>query len=331
MVDPQGLEKSAMLLVALGAEQAAAVLQQLAPEEVHLLGQAMRRLGSVPHATLMAILDEVEHHPSAHDALHVDSDAYVRNVLNKALGEGKAANMIARVTSGSDTAGIDGLRWLEAPVAAELLQNEHPQIIATALAHLAPENASAILNCFTDRLRNDTVLRIATLERIDPAALRELDNSLRQLVAGAATHRQATLGGVKTAAEILNYLGKNGESAIDAAREYDPDLAQRIMDAMFVFENLMDLDDRALQRILREAPADGLVLALKGAAAPLRERLLGNLSQRVAAQLREDLESLGPVRLSDVEAQQKEILRIVRQLADDGQIILGGAQAEPMI
>lgn len=265
-------------------------------------------------------------------AVNYDTDAYVRSVLTKALGDDKASNLISRILQPGDTNGIEGLKWMDAPTVADLIKNEHPQIIATILVHLAHDHASDILNQFPERLRNDVVLRIATLEGIQPEALKELNDVMLRLLSGSASVKQSAMGGVRAVAEILNFMGTANESSVvDSIREYDPDLAQKILDEMFVFENLMDLDDRAIQLLLREIQSESLILAMKGATESLREKIFKNMSQRAAEMLREDLDSRGPVRLSEVESEQKEILKIVRRLADEGQIVLGGAGGEEML
>ncbi|MDD3481946.1 flagellar motor switch protein FliG [Azovibrio restrictus] len=327
-----GVEKSAILLISLGEDHAAEVLKLLGPREVQKLGHAMATLKSVPRAKVEAVLDEFHTTAAEQAAMHVDTDSYIRSVLTKALGDDKASNLISRILQGGETNGIEGLKWMDAPTVADLIKNEHPQIIATILVHLEHDHASEILGHFTERLRNDVVLRIATLEGIQPQALKELNDVMLRLLSGSTNLKKTAMGGVRTVAEILNFIGTANETAvIDAIREYDPDLAQKILDEMFVFENLLDLDDRSVQMLLREVQSDSLVLALKGASEPLREKVFKNMSQRAAEMLREDLESKGPVRLSEVEAEQKEILKIVRRLADEGQIVLGGAGGEQMI
>lgn len=327
-----GVEKSAILLLSLGEEHAAEVLKQLGPKEVQKLGHAMALLKSVPRTRVEEVLSEFQSTAREATAVYVDTDAYIRSVLTKALGDDKASNLISRILQGGDTAGIEGLKWMDAPTAADLIKNEHPQIIATILVHLEPDQGSEILNHFTERLRNDVVLRIATLEGIQPSALKELNDVMLRLLSGSANIKKAAMGGVRTVAEILNFIGTANEtSVVDSIREYDPELAQKILDEMFVFENLLDIDDRGIQLLLREIQSDSLILALKGATEPLREKIFKNMSQRAAEMLREDLESRGPVRLSEVEGEQKEILKIVRRLADEGQIVLGGAGGEQMV
>ncbi|WP_303786393.1 flagellar motor switch protein FliG [Azovibrio restrictus] len=327
-----GVEKSAILLISLGEDHAAEVLKLLGPREVQKLGHAMATLKSVPRTKVESVLDEFHTTAMEHGAVHVDTDNYIRSVLTKALGDDKASNLISRILQGGETSGIEGLKWMDAATVADLIKNEHPQIIATILVHLEHDHASEILTFFTERLRNDVVLRIATLEGIQPQALKELNDVMLRILSGSTNIKKTAMGGVRTVAEILNFIGTANETAvIDAIREYDPDLAQKILDEMFVFENLLDLDDRSVQMLLREIQSDSLVLALKGASEPLREKIFKNMSQRAAEMLREDLESKGPVRLSEVEAEQKEILKIVRRLADEGQIVLGGPGGEQMI
>ena len=326
------VEKSAILLITLGEDHASEVLKHLGPKEVQKLGHAMAALRSVPRTRVAEVITEFQEAAAASAAVNIDTDAYVRSVLTKALGDDKAANLISRILQSSDTNGIESLKWMDAPTVADLIRNEHPQIIATILVHLEHDHASDILNQFTDRLRNDVVLRIATLEGIQPEALKELNDVMLRLLSGSANIKKSAMGGIRSVAEILNFMGTANETTVlDAIREYDPDLAQRILDEMFVFENLLDLDDRAVQTLLREVQSDSLILAIKGASEELREKIFKNMSQRAAEMLREDLESRGPVRVADVEAEQKEILKIVRRLADEGKIQLGGAGGEEMI
>jgi flagellar motor switch protein FliG len=327
-----GIEKSAILLIALGEDYAAEVLKHLGPKDVQKLGHAMAALKSVPRTRVAEVLAEFQTTAEESAAVNFDTDSYVRSVLTKALGDDKASNLISRILQPGDTNGIEGLKWMDAATVADLIKNEHPQIIATILVHLAHDHSSDILNQLSERLRNDVVLRIATLEGIQPEALKELNEVMLRLLSGSASVKQSAMGGVRAVAEILNFMGAANEtSVVDSIREYDPDLAQKILDEMFVFENLMDLDDRAIQSLLREIQSESLILAMKGATESLREKIFKNMSQRAAEMLREDLDSRGPVRLSEVESEQKEILKIVRRLADEGQIVLGGAGGEEMV
>jgi flagellar motor switch protein FliG len=318
----EGLEKSALLLMSLGADEAAEVLKLLGPREVQKLGAAMATMHAQPREKVESLLDEAI--AFADKGIPVEADhEHIKAMLTKALGDERAGHLISRVLQGSDTAGIESLKWIDAATAADLIKNEHPQIIATILVHLEFDQAGEILKHFTDRLRNDVLLRIATLDGVQPVALKELNDALTRMLSGATTVKKTAMGGVRHAAEILNFVGSAAEGAIlDNVREYDPDLAQKILDEMFVFENLLELDDRGIQTLLREVQSDSLVIALKGAQPEMREKIFKNMSQRAAEMLREDLEARGPVRLSEVETEQKEILKTARRLAEGGQIAL---------
>lgn len=319
------VEKGAILLLSLGSDDAAEILKNLGPKEVQKLGHAMAALKQVPRERIEEVIDEFREHSAKGAPVSVDDEA-IKAMLTKALGDDRAANLIGRIMQGGDTAGIEGLKWMDAPTVADLIRNEHPQIIATILVHLEFDHAGEILKHFTDRLRNDVLLRIATLDGVQPTALRELNEAMARILAGASANvKKSAMGGIRHAAEILNFVGQAAETTImDNVREYDPELAQKILDEMFVFENLLDVDDRGIQLLLREVQSDSLILALKGASQELRDKVFKNMSQRAAEMLKEDLESKGPVRLSEVEAEQKEILKIARRLADEGQIQLGG-------
>ena len=324
MSGEEGVEKSALLLLSLGSDEASEVLKHLGPKEVQKLGLAMANLPSHPRSKVEPLLDELEALSEQGSPIEANQEE-IRAMLTKALGDDRAAHIISRVLQGSDTAGIESLKWMDAATASDLIKNEHPQIIATILVHLEYDQAGEILKHFSDRLRNDVLLRIATLDGVQPTALKELNDTLSRTLAGATNVKKAAMGGVRHAADILNFVGAAAETAIiDNVREYDPDLAQKILDEMFVFDNLMEIDDRGIQTILREVQSDSLVVALKGANEDMREKIFKNMSQRAAEMLREDLESRGPVRLSEVEAEQKEILKIVRRLAEEGQVMLGG-------
>ena len=321
----EGIEKGAILLLSLGEEGASEVFKHLGPREVQKLGKAMSNLQNVTREKVESVLSAFRLRAEEKSPLGLNSREYLRTVLTKALGDDKAGNLIDRIMQGGDTSGIDGLKWMDSAAVAELIRNEHPQIIATILVHLERDQASEILALLIERLRNDVLLRIATLDGIQPSALRELNDVLTKLLSGSDNIKQAAMGGVRAAAEILNFMSGNAESGlIESVREYDADLAQKILDEMFVFENLLDIEDRGIQLLLREIQSESLIVALKGASEVLREKLFGNMSQRAAEMLRDDLDAKGPVRVSEVEAEQKEILKIVRRLADEGQISLGG-------
>ena len=326
MADEVGLEDAAILLMTVGEEHAAEVFKYLSPKEVHKLGEAMARLRTVPREKVDGVIEKFQKSKDEQYSLVGDTDAFVSQVLKRALGEEKAGMLIDRILQGRDVSGIESLKWMDPRAIAELLRVEHPQIVASILVHLERDQASEVLRHFTERMRNDVLLRIATLDGIQPQALQELNEVLSKVLAGGEKLKKSNLGGTKAAAEILNFLGAQIEQpAVDTIREHDADLAQKILDQMFTFENLNDLDDRAIQLLLREVQSESLIVALKGTHQDLRERIFKNMSSRAAETLREDLEAKGPVRLSEVEAEQREILKVVRRLADEGQIQLGGS------
>lgn len=320
-----GLQRSAILLMTLGEDEAAEVFKYLAPREVQKLGAAMASLKHVSREHIADVLEDFRLEAEQHSALNLDSGEYIRSVLTKALGSDKAAGLIERILQGGDTSGIEGLKWMDSSAVAELIRHEHPQIIATILVHLDRDQASEVLALFDPRLRDDVLLRIATLDGIQPAALRELNDVMTTLLSGSQNLKRHPMGGIRTAAEILNYMsGQQETSILESVRQYDAELAQKIVDEMFVFENLLDIEDRGIQLLLKEVESEALIVALKGAPTELREKFFKNMSQRAAELLREDLESRAPVRVSEVEAQQKKILQIVRRMADAGQIAIGG-------
>ena len=285
----------------------------------------MAKLKSVSRDKVDEVLVRFVDEADEQAPIGLDSDQYIRGVLTKALGEDKAKFLLDRILQGSDTSGIESLKWMDANSVAELIKNEHPQIIASILVHLERDQAAAILNQMVERTRNDVILRIATLDGIHPSALRDLNDVIAKSLSGSDQIKKTAMGGVRTAAEILNFVGSSSEgSIIEAVRTVDEGIAQGILDEMFVFDNLMDVDDRGIQALLKEVQSESLVLALKGANPELREKVFRNMSTRAAEMLREDLEARGPVRVSDVETEQKEILKIARRLADEGQIVLGG-------
>ncbi len=324
-MDEQGLEDAAILLMSLGEEEAAEVFKHLEPKEVQRLGETIAKMKTIPREKVDTVLEKFTTVAAEQSILVADTDEYVKSVLRKALGDDKANLLIDRILQGSDVSGIESLKWMDPGSVAELLRNEHPQIVAAILVHLDHEQASSVIKCFVERQRNEVLVRIATLDGIQPSALKDLNEVMSKVLAGGERLRKASLGGVKTAAEIINLLGSSVEtSVLDYIREADNELAQKIMDNMFTFDDLEKIDDKGIQALLKEVQSESLVVALKGATPELRERIFKNMSTRAAETLREDLESRGPVRLSEVEAEQKEMLKIVRRLADEGQIVLGG-------
>jgi len=332
MNQTDGLQDAAILMMSLGEAEASEVFKHLSPKEVQKLGEAIAKTKAITRERVDEVVDRFTGVAAAQSLLVSNSGDYVRSVLKRALGDDKAALLIDRILQGGDVSGIESLKWMDPSSVAELLRNEHPQIVAAILVHLDFDQAADVLKFFAERQRNEVMLRVATMEGIQPSALKDLNEVLFQVLAGGDKVRKSSLGGVKTAAEMINLMGTAIEgTVIESIRNHDPDLAQKIMDKMFVFDDVMKLDDKAIQTVLKEVSSDVLIVALKGAQPELKEKFLANMSTRAAEALREDLESRGPMRLSEVEAQQKEILKTVRRLADEGTIVIGGGADDLMV
>ena len=319
----KGVQKSAILMMAVGEDAAAEVFKHLSPREVQQLGSAMAGLSAVTREEMAEVLAEFRGETEQYLALNVDSSSFIKSVLNKALGEERALSVIEDILESRDPGGgIDSLNWMDATSVAELIKDEHPQIIATIMVHLERAQAAEVLMLFDEHLRNDVVLRVSTFSGVQPAALQELTEVLSGLLDGQNLKR-SKMGGVQTAAEILNLMNSaNEESVLESVRAHDDNLAQKILDQMFVFEDLASADDRTIQRLLQEVDQNSLVVALKGTPEELISRFTSNMANRAAEMLREDMELRGPIRVSQVENERKAILQTVRRLADAGEITL---------
>lgn len=320
-----GVRRSAILLLALDEDSAAEVFKFLSPQEIQQISMEMANLDQVSHDEMRKVLQAYSDETEEFIALNLNSSDHIRSVLTKALGSDRASSLIEDVleTRGSGS-GIDALNLMEPSMVAELIRDEHPQIIATVLIHLERHQAADVMALLDEKLRNDVVLRIATFSGVQPAALQELTEVLTNMLDGQNLKR-SKMGGARTAAEILNLMNTSQEeAAIETVRSHSEDLAQKIIDEMFLFENLIDLDDRSIQIILKEIDTNSLVVALKGAPEALMDKFMRNMSQRAADLMREDMEARGPIRVSQVEAEQKTILQVVRRLADAGEIVLSG-------
>ncbi len=326
-----GVQRAAIVLLSLGEAQAAEVLKHMGAKEVQKLGVAMTSLGEVDRESVARVFDEFIDVLARPGGIGSGADDYVRAVLTQALGEDRASGLIDRILLGRNTTGLDTLKWMDPRAIAELVRNEHPQIIAIVMAHLDGDQAAEVLKCLPERARVDVLLRLATLDGIPPHALNELNDVMARQFAGSQNIKSSSVGGVKVAANILNFMDMGqDEVLLGAIGEVDSELGTRIRDLMFVFDNLAELDDRAMQAVLREISSEQLALALRGADAKVREKITGNMSQRAAEILVEDMEARGPVRLAEVEAAQKDILAVVRRMADNGDIQLA-AKAEVLI
>lgn len=320
-------EKSAVIMLTLGDGLAAEVFKHLNSHEVKLISSSMVNLGGYTHEQLASVLKQFEIDSTEYAAMSINTSDYVRNVLVKALGEERASTLLEDLLEHEDgTNGIETLNFMEPQAVYDLIRDEHPQIIATILVHLKRAQSADVLSKFDDRERNDIMLRIATFGGVQPAALAELTEVLNNLLHGQNLKR-SKMGGIRPAAEILNMLKSHQEdAAIEAVREYDQELAQKIIDEMFLFENLVGLEAQSIQRILQEVDNESLIVALKGAEQALRDKFFQNMSKRQAEIMMEDLGSRGPIRMSLVEAEQKNILLVVRRLADSGEIVIGGGE-----
>lgn len=324
-MDEQGVENAAILLMSLGEEQASEVFKHLAPKEVQRMGETIAKLRTVSRERVDRVLQKFNDEAGGQSMLVDDNDEYVRSVLKRALGEDKANLLLDRILQGDDVSGIESLKWMEPAAVAELMRHEHPQIVAAILVHLESDHAAEVLKVFNERQRNEVLVRVATLDGIQPSAMRDLNEVLNNVLAGSDRAKKSNLGGVKPAAEIINMLGTTLEtSALDYIRGADNELAQKILDNMFTFDDLERLDDKGIQSLLKEIQSESLVIALKGATPELRDKIFKNMSTRAAETLREDLEARGPVRVAEVEAEQKELLKVVRRLSDEGVISIGG-------
>ncbi|HIX57802.1 MAG TPA: flagellar motor switch protein FliG [Candidatus Anaerobiospirillum pullistercoris] len=318
-----GIDKAAILMLSLSEDDAAALFRNLQPKQVQKLGIRMAELEDFNQDSVNAVHKTFLTNITKHSNIGLGSSDFVKNALVAALGEDKANNLVDQISMGSGSHGLDSLKWMDARQVATIIQNEHPQIQTIVLSYLDPEQSAQILSQFPETVRLDLIMRIATLEEVQPAALQELNEIMEKQFAGSAGTQTAKIGGLKSAANIMNYLDNNTETQLmDAIQAQDKEMGQQIQDLMFVFENLGGVDDRSIQLLVREVPSDVLEKALKGADENLREKFYQNMSTRAREALKEDLESMGPTKISDVEAAQKEILAIAHKLADAGQIVL---------
>lgn len=328
----EGSERAAVLLLGLGEDYAASVIKHLEPKEVQKLGIAMAGLTGVNQSQLENVFDGFLSATEHQGGLNVDSEAYVKKMLSKALGDSGATSMIDRITSGSEQGGLHALKWLDSSTVMDIIRNEHPQIIATILTYLDSEQAAKVVNEFPEDKRVDLLLRMSCIDAIKPEALEQLGKIIEKQLANQKIGKKSSIGGVKSVADLINYLEGNVESQVlEGIKKIDEGLCESVKEKMFIFENLAEVDARGIQAILREVNSENLILALKGADARVKQKIFSNMSRRAAELMKDDLEAKGPVKVSDVEKAQKEILTVARRLADAGEIVLGGKGGEEMI
>ena len=323
------IEAAAILLLSLGEADAAQILKHMGPKEVHRVGTAMANLANVTQDQVEGVLVDFVQEVGRQTGMGIGSDDYIKNMLNEALGEDKASGLIDRILVGGNTTGLDTLKWMEGRAVAELIRYEHPQIQAIVVSYLESDQAAEVLGILDDKVRLDVMMRVAALDTIQPQALQELNDILEKQFSGNTATATSKIGGVKVAADIMNFMDSSLEGDLmDSIKEMDGDLGTEIEELMFVFDNLKDVDDRGIQTLLREVSSEVLIIALKGADTDLQEKIFNNMSKRAAELLRDDLEAKGPVKVSEVEGAQKDILTIARRLADSGEIVLGGSGEE---
>lgn len=325
------VEQAAVLLMSLGEADAAQVLKHMGPKEVQRVGVAMSSMTDISKGDVQSSLDEFVDAVGSQTGLGVGNDDYIRGMLTQALGDDKASSLIDRIIVGGNTTGLDTLKWMEPRAVADMIRHEHPQIQAIVVSYLDPDQSAEILNVLDDKVRLDVMMRVASLESIQPQALQELNDILEKQFSGGAGTQTSRIGGVKRAADIMNFMDRGVEgNLLDSIKDMNPDLATTIEDLMFVFDNLRDVDDRGIQSLLREVSSDVLVVALKGADDEVKDKIFRNMSKRAGELLADDLEAKGPVKVSEVEAAQKDIITIARRMAEAGEITLGGAGEEMM-
>jgi flagellar motor switch protein FliG len=332
LIPLSGTQRAAVLLMTIGEELASQVLKHMQPKEVQRIGVAMAELPSVTRAQLTEVVEDFTVTVAEHTSIGVGSEEYLRKVLVQALGEDRANSLIDRILIGGNSKGLESLKWMDGRAVADMIRTEHPQIIAIVMSYLDSDHAADVINHLPERVRTEVVMRIASLESIHPSALQELDEILEKQFAGNSNTKSSIVGGPKRAADIVNLLDSSVESALmDSIKEHDENLGVQIQELMFTFENLLDLDDRSIQRLLREVTTEQLVVALKGSTAEIKALMLRNMSKRAAEALEEDLEARGPMRVSDVEAAQKDIVATVRRLGEEGEIAVGGKGGEQYV
>lgn len=320
-----GIQRAAVFLMVLGEEIASEVLKFLEPKEVQKIGGAMAELPNVTRSEVQKVVEEFATLVDEQTAIGIGAEDYLRKVMVAALGEDRAGSFMDGILGGGKSKGLEALKWMDARAVADIIRLEHPQIVAIVVSYLDSDHAAQVLSYLPEQARGEIIMRIATLDNIHPGALQELEETLERQFSGNSSTKASVVGGLRRAADILNFMDSAAEeSVLGTVRQFDEELGERIQELMFTFENLVELDDRSMQRVLREVTSEQLILSMKGATNEVKALILKNMSKRASESLLEDLEARGPVRLSEVEAAQKEVLATVRRLADSGEVVLGG-------
>ena len=327
-----GTQKSAILMMLLGEDEASEIIRNLSPKEVQHLGSAMYSVQGLDQDTVNKVLDEFLEIIKQQTSLGLGSDSYIRNVLTKALGTDKAQSVLGRITPTSSNRPIEILDWMDARAIAEMVLDEHPQIISLIISYLEPSVGADVMNMLPVDLQADVIRRVATLETVQPDALRELEMVMQRKFAANTSLRASQVGGVKAAAALMNFTQQDTEQRImKVLGKDDKDLMQAIQENMFLFENLIESDDRSLQTLLRSVETEDIVVAMKGADEALRDKLFACMSSRAAANIMDEMEALGPVRLTEVQDAQKAIINVARRLSDEGAMVLAGRGGDDFV
>ena len=327
-----GIERAAILLLSMGEDNASEVLRHLEPRQVQKVGMAMSTMNSVSRVKLQSVFVDFLSAIDDQTSLTVDTEDYLRTVLIAALGEEKALPFIDRILVSDKNSGLNSLKWLDGRVIADVIRNEHPQIIATILIHLESEQAADVVTYFSADKRAEVLLRMCNIDTVKPEAISELGKVIEKQLTVQTTGRTSSVGGVRSVADVINFLdGAMEEEVLEKIKDWDDELSDKIRDKMFVFENINEMDDRSVQTLLRDVTSEQLKLALKGTTETTKEKIFSNMSKRAADLLREDIDVQGPVKVSEVEKAQKDILAVARNLAEDGKIALGAKGGEEMI
>ena len=320
-----GAQRAAVLLMVLGESEASKVLKFMDPEELEVIGSAMNEIKDVTQNNIYDVLNDFDGNNQMHTPLDIGAQDYLKKILMQAIGPNKANSIMSRIILGPDASGLEALKWVDPAYIADVIKDEHPQLIAILLVHLKSEQAGKVLEILGEEKKATILLRVAKLSEINSSALKELEAMVESRFSKETNTKIKNLGGIDAAANILNNVDKDTENNIvEELKKLDEELCEQIKGKMFVFDNLLQVDDRGMQTILREAPQDKLVVALKGASAEVSNKIFKNMSKRAAELLKDDLEASGPVRLAEVEEAQKEILEVALRLADEGTIMLGG-------
>tara|TARA_B100000242_G_C43035156_1_gene482561 strand:- start:250 stop:1296 length:1047 start_codon:yes stop_codon:yes gene_type:complete len=318
-------QKCAILMMLLGEEEAAEILRNLGPKEVQQLGKEMYSVAGLDQDTVNQVLDEFLAIIKTQTDLGMGSSNYIRNVMTKALGENKAQSVLGRITPTESDKPIEILDWMDARSVNELIADEHPQIMALVISYLEPGVAADVLVMLPEEIQADIIHRIATLETVQPDALNELERVMQLKFKTNTSLRASSVGGVKAAAGIMNFTKQNMEGRIiKALGEKDRLLAKEIQESMFTFDTLILMDDRSMQTLLRNVEQEVLIIALKGTDDELKEKIFSSMSQRAAANIQDEMEVLGPLRLTEVQEAQKAIINVARTMSDEGTIVLAG-------